>query len=265
MREGRAPLAVRRRAAEGQLPLPLSERIETLVWLAADTEGEDEIRAQALSTLKNWNVHEMEQVLSDPATPPDVMNFVLESPALAREEFFDAVIKAFIVAAEASPAPPPTAEEQAGGAAEGSGEGPSPPDNETLLQRINRMSVTQKIRTALLGNSGERLILIRDANKSVARAVLMSPKLNDRDLEVYASMKNVPEEVLRALASKRAFVRHYQVVRSLANNSRTPIDAVLPLLSRLADRDLKALGVNRNVADAVRHAAARLHEGRRGS
>ncbi|HEY6292876.1 MAG TPA: hypothetical protein VI455_15105 [Terriglobia bacterium] len=127
------------------------------------------------------------------------------------------------------------------------------------------MTVSQKIRTALVGGADERLILIRDSNKAVSRAVLMSPKLNDRELETYASMKNVAEEVLRVLATKRAFVRHYQVVRGLANNPRTPIDCALPLLARLNDRDLRGLSVNRNVADAVRQAAGRMCNVRRGS
>ncbi|HEY6292875.1 MAG TPA: hypothetical protein VI455_15100 [Terriglobia bacterium] len=91
MREGRAPLAVRRRAAEGQLPLPVSERIELLVWLAADAD--EQIRAQALGTLENWNVRELEQVLSDPATPAAVLDFALESPVLAREELLEAVLR----------------------------------------------------------------------------------------------------------------------------------------------------------------------------
>ena len=264
MCEGRTPPEVRRRAAEGQLPLPLSERIEALVWLA--TQGEAEIRARALSTLKNWKVGEMEQVLSDPATPAEVLNLFLESPELAREEFFEAVIRSFIITAEASADPSSLTEAvQATALAERSQAGSAPPDNETLLQRIGRMSASQKIRTALVGSTSERLILIRDANKAVARAVLMSPKVNPRDLEIYASMKNVAEEVLRALGTKRAFLRHYPVLRALANNPRTPVDVVLPLVARLFEHDLKALAVNRNVADTVRLAAAHLYGVRRGS
>lgn len=130
-------------------------------------------------------------------------------------------------------------------------------DRETLLQRIGRMSAAEKIRTALLGNQEERLLLIRDANKSVARAVLQSPKVSEMEVESFASMKTVTEEILRLIAMNRAFTRHYPVVYALANNPRAPIDVTLPLLNRLHERDLKALAINKNVPDALRTAAAR--------
>ncbi|HEV2175676.1 MAG TPA: hypothetical protein VGW33_00505 [Terriglobia bacterium] len=130
-------------------------------------------------------------------------------------------------------------------------------ERETLLQRIGRMSAGEKIRTALLGNQEERLVLIRDSNKTVARAVLQSPKLSEMEVEAFASMKTIAEEALRVIAMNRAFTRHYPLVYALANNPRAPIDVTLPLLNRLNDRDLKALAVNKNVADALRTAAAR--------
>ena len=67
----------------------------------------------------------------------------------------------------------------------------------TLLQRIGRLSGAEKIQVALKGNQEERLILIRDSNKSVARAVLESPRLTDHEIEAYASLRDVSEEVLR--------------------------------------------------------------------
>lgn len=148
---------------------------------------------------------------------------------------------------------------EAASGAEEAGEVPGAQDakRETLLERISRMSASEKIRTALLGNQEERLLLIRDSNKAVARAVLQSPKLSDVEVESFASMKTIAEESLRLIAMKRAFMRHYPVVYALANNPRAPIDVTLPLLNRLHERDLKALAINKNVADALRAAAAR--------
>ena len=242
------------------MPLPAVEKLEILAALSKDSEST--IRVQALDTLERWDTHELAQVLSDPATPRSVLDFALESLTLARDELLEAVFRNPALLGSAEVAPSPSGPASAAAAA---GVRENPPDaaaTEALLQRIARMSVSEKIRTALLGGSEERLILIRDPNKAVARAVLYSPKLNERELETFAAMKNVAEEVLRTLAIKRSFVRHYPVVRALANNARTPIDAVLPLLSRLNDRDLRSLAVNRNVADAVRHMAARLSRAR---
>jgi len=53
-------------------------------------------------------------------------------------------------------------------------------------------------------------------------------------------------------------------MHNLARNPRTPIANVLTILSRLQLRDLVALSKNRNVSDAVRRQALRLHTARTG-
>ncbi len=114
------------------------------------------------------------------------------------------------------------------------------------------MSAPEKMKLALVGTHEERLTLIRDPNKTVASAVLQSPNLSDQEIEIFASMKNVNEELLRLIAGNRKFMKNYQVARGLVNNPRTPIDISLPLVNRLYDRDLKDLAVNKNVPDVLR-------------
>jgi len=117
------------------------------------------------------------------------------------------------------------------------------------------MSAVQKVKAALTGSQEERMILVHDPNKVVARAVLQSPKLSGHEVENLASMKDVSEEVLRRIVLSRKFMRSYAVVRALVNNPRTPIDVGLRLLRLINDADLKWLVINRNVADVVRNAA----------
>ena len=99
------------------------------------------------------------------------------------------------------------------------------------------------------------MILVRDPNRLVARAVLQSPKLSDHEVENLASMKDISEEILRRIVRSRKFTKNYAVVRALVNNPRTPIDVGLPLLHRINDRDLKSLTLNRNVSDVIRTTA----------
>ena len=134
----------------------------------------------------------------------------------------------------------------------------SPPERQTLLEKISRMTVAEKINAALMGNQEERTLLVRDSNKIVARAVIQSPKLSDQEVENITTMKNVSEEVLRLVAMNRKFIRSYSVARNLINNPRTPIDTGLPLIHRLNDRDLKELSCNKNVAEVIRSTAHRL-------
>jgi hypothetical protein len=131
----------------------------------------------------------------------------------------------------------------------------TPKERETLIEKINRMSVVDKIKAALTGNMETRALLIRDSNKIISRAVLQSPKISDTEAESFAAAKNVSEEVLRLIAMNRKFSKKYGVMRALINNPRAPIDITMPFLVRLNERDLKGLSLNRNVPEVLRSMA----------
>ena len=127
----------------------------------------------------------------------------------------------------------------------------------STIQKIARMTVAERVQTALKGNREERIILIRDANRIVSAAVLDSPKLSDSEVEAIALMKNVSEEVLRAVGAKREFAKSYTVIHNLAKNARTPIATSLGLLHRILTNDLRALARNKNVPEVLRKSAQR--------
>lgn len=132
----------------------------------------------------------------------------------------------------------------------------------SLTQKLARMSVGERVQQALKGNKEERLILVRDPAKVIYRAVLQSPKLTDSEVENFATMKNVAEEVMRIISGSRQFMKSYIVVRNLVNNPRTPLDVSLPLLNRLTSQDLKFLTMNRNVPETLRAMAVKLNKQR---
>jgi hypothetical protein len=127
----------------------------------------------------------------------------------------------------------------------------------STIQKIARMTVAERVQTALKGNREERVILIRDANRIVSSAVLESPKLSDSEVEAIAIMKNVSEEVLRLLATRREFIKNYTVVHSLVKNPRAPIGTSLTLLNRILTNDLRSLARNKNIPEVLRKAAQR--------
>ncbi len=127
----------------------------------------------------------------------------------------------------------------------------------STIQKIARMTVAERVQTALKGNREERVILIRDANRIVSSAVLESPKLSDSEAEAIAVMKNVSQEVLRLLGTKREFVKNYTVVHNLVKNPRVPIATSLTLLNRILTNDLRGLARNKNIPEVLRKAAHR--------
>jgi len=129
----------------------------------------------------------------------------------------------------------------------------------SMLQKIGRMRVGERIKLAMRGNREERMVLIRDRSKLVAMAVLESPKVTDMEMEGFASMKNVQESVLRAISQKRNYMKQYGVLRALVNNPKTPLDTAMPLVAHLLVKDQRSLAINKNVNETLRKMAIRIY------
>jgi hypothetical protein len=132
----------------------------------------------------------------------------------------------------------------------------------TLLQEISAMTVSQRVKFAMKGGADARRVLIRDSNKVVQRAVLQSPRLTDQEVEAFASMANLTDEILRLIGKNRNFRKNYAVVRNLLNNGKAPLDVTLNLLPMLNPMDLKKLTMNKNVPETLRTTAIKLQRQR---
>lgn len=133
---------------------------------------------------------------------------------------------------------------------------------ETLLQQISKMNVSQRVQFAMKGGADARRTLIRDSNKVVQRAVLQSPRLTDQEVEAFASMANLTDEILRLIAGNRVFRKNYVVVKNLLNNGKTPLDVSLKLLPMINASDLKRLAMNKNIPETLRTSALKLQRTR---
>jgi hypothetical protein len=283
------PEVIRRNGAEGKLPLPPAEIIEVLVFLSQETDHD--LQQKAFATLESWDEAEFCSVLADPATSPETLEFAAERLSPTREVLRDillqnpnlpATARSLLLQEHSAGTQPPDplsdadqaaveilAKLAAGAKVEDviATEVEPPPeammrddeltsrDRETLIQKIGRMTVVEKIKAALTGNMETRALLIRDSNKIISRAVLQSPKISETEAEGYAAAKNVSDEVLRLIAGARRFRKSYTVIRALVNNPRAPIDVTIPLMVRINDKDLKGLSLNRNVPEVIRSLA----------
>ncbi|MFL6197372.1 MAG: hypothetical protein ACJ75H_24510 [Thermoanaerobaculia bacterium] len=104
-----------------------------------------------------------------------------------------------------------------------------------------------------------RAILLRDSNVQVAVSVLVNNNLTDPEVEQTAGSRSVASEVLEAIARKREWVNKYTVAKILALNPRTPLAISMKLIPKMSVRDLRDLGRDRNIPDAVRSTALRLY------
>ena len=77
--------------------------------------------------------------------------------------------------------------------------------------------------------------------------MLSSPKVNESEIEAFAKMANVSEDVLRIIGANRGWMKHYGIAHGLVRNPKTPPGISTRLLHRLSARDVKAVATDRNV------------------
>jgi hypothetical protein len=124
-----------------------------------------------------------------------------------------------------------------------------------LYARLAELTVSQKIRRAMIGDSAERLLLVRDHNRLVATAAVQSPKMNENDAARIATNRQMSEDVLRIIAQNREWTRNYQIRMNLIQNPRTPFTFSSRMIPLLRDNDVRSLAKSKNVTAAVQTAA----------
>lgn len=241
-RRADVPREVRLDAAHGQVAPRGLEQLALLMHLVDDDDAE--VQAAAAQTLE--------------ALPPAAVAAVL-----ARSEATGEMQRYFaargIVPSAAAEADAPLVDVDDGSAweeLETDGESPTAEEpQQSVTQQLQQMSIVQRVRAAMKGSREMRVILVRDPNKLVASAVLSSPKLTLGEIEAFAKMATVTEDVLRAIGQNRAWVKNYGVAHGLTRNPKTPVALSLTLLHRLVERDVKAIATDRNVPEPLRLAA----------
>jgi len=134
--------------------------------------------------------------------------------------------------------------------------------SQTILQRVQKLSVSERIQLALKGGKEVRTILLRDPNKEVSLNVLENPKLTETEIELVAKSRSMPDEALRKISKKKEWMKNYNVVLALVTNPKTPAGISLPLVSELKTKDLALLGKNKNVSEGIRSTAKKIYRAR---
>lgn len=125
----------------------------------------------------------------------------------------------------------------------------------TLVQRMMKMSVSQKIKLATLGNKEARVLLLRDSNKLVAMAAVQSPRMTDGEVLAIANSRTAHEDVLRCVYNSREWTKGYQIKMALVKNPKVPLPTAMRFLPLLRDADIRELARNKNVPGGVQNQA----------
>ena len=237
-KRGEVDRETRMLAAEGALAPRAVEQLQILVLLLEDSDGE--IRATAEATLDRIPEETLKTFLGRSDVPIGLREFFGD-----RGVFPDEIPQIDLeVDADA-----PLVEN------EDPDVGDESETVESATARLAKMGFTQRLKAAVKGSREMRAILIRDPNKMISAAVLSSPKLTENEIEAFARMASLGEEVLRVIGNNRQWTKSYKVVLGLTKNPKTPLAMALNFMTRLNSADLKTLSVDRNVPEGLRIAA----------
>jgi hypothetical protein len=229
---------VRMEAAQGTLAPRAHEQLAILVLLLEDPDRE--IRETADETLNRIPAEVLEKFLARSDVPVDLREF------FGDRGIFPAQVPAIDVDVD-DPLIETVGEEAADAAGADDEE-----ERQSGTQELAAMNFPQRLRAAMKGTREQRAILIRDPNKLICASVLSSPKVSVPEVESFARMQNVSEDVLRIIGSNRAWLKSYGVILALTKNPKTPLALSMNLMSRLTTKDLAKLSVDRNVPEALR-------------
>jgi len=124
-----------------------------------------------------------------------------------------------------------------------------------LMMRIRRMTSSEKLRLAMVGNAAARAFLVRDKNKTVAFATISSPSMQEAEILPIVRSKEVGEEIIRYIGNKREWTKNHEVKFALVFNVKTPVGMALRFIPHLREDELKTLSRSRNVSQPLKSAA----------
>jgi len=124
-----------------------------------------------------------------------------------------------------------------------------------MQQLVLKMTPSQKIKLALSGAKDARGLLIREASKIIATAVLSNPRITTGEIEFFAKSQNLSEDVIRKIGTNVEWTRKPSIASALVNNPKTPVGISLGFVPRMSERELGILEKSRNIPEAVRSAA----------
>ena len=127
-----------------------------------------------------------------------------------------------------------------------------------VMQQIQRMTMSQKIKLSMSGAKEARGLLIRESSKIIALGVLANPRITIGEIEFFAKSTNLNEDVIRKIGTNAEWTRKPAIASALVNNPKTPVGISLGFMPRLSVRELGILETSRNIPEAVRSAARNL-------
>ncbi len=230
-------------------------------------DGDEADRKVASRALDHAPHEEVARLLSDPDLPSEVMDFFVER-CRSKGGWMNALLK--------NPSLPGALRDlleghPAGGS--GSVEGETTTSSKELsnegvtegeegelplTQKIQMMTVSDKIKAALTGGKEVRTLLLKSTNRQIFMSVLENPGIKESEIEMLTKNTSTNVDILRAIAKNREWSANKTIVKNLVLNSKTPVQIALRFLPRMTMKELEYIDKSKNLPSALRLNARKL-------
>jgi hypothetical protein len=129
---------------------------------------------------------------------------------------------------------------------------------ETLLHKISKLTVGERVHLAMKGGKEIRSILLKDSSKEVVKKVLENPRMTESEVELISKSRSVTEDALRIIAKKKEWMKNYTIMTGIVTNPKTPGGIAMQFVKNLTVKDLALIEKSKNVSEAVRSTAKKI-------
>lgn len=217
-------------------------------------EGQEQVVARMIAAGVDDEI-DPDAVVAEAEAPEEVADVLASIETLlgdAPDDSLDLPLQVDQIAAGAAPTTPPP-----------SANWDKPEIKGDRITQISKLAPMKKIRLALIGNTFERAVLIRDSNKAVCLSAIKSPKVKENEVVTYCANRSLAHDVIRYIAGRREWTKLYAVKLNLVLNPKTPMSAAMGLLNHLHAHDVRKVAHSRNIPSALATAAKRRMDQRR--
>ncbi|MBJ6800187.1 hypothetical protein [Geomonas propionica] len=265
------PRENRLQAASGRVPLPPGDLVLLLYYLCHDPD--QEVKQQAMGSLRSLELPVLEQILSDGELHPQILDALVQlhgrkqevAPLLAGHPSLSEKAAAFLRAQGAAAAPQPAAPRKEHDLEEA--DETIPPDDDEPIdeeeyqskyQMAQGMGVSDKIKMAMTGDKEWRAILIKDNNKLVSGAAIKNPRMTESEVLTVAKSQVQNDEIMRVICANKEWIKNAQIRKALVENHKTPLPQALRFLPSLGEKDLAGLAKSKNVNTIISTQARKI-------
>ena len=114
-------------------------------------------------------------------------------------------------------------------------------------------TIDDRIEKASAANEEEIALFVHDTSPRVVKALLANRNIGEQDALIIANRKNLPGDVLEAIAKNKRWAESYPIRLALAKNPKTPLFVALSISRYLRLFDLAEIGRSHFLPLTFRH------------